>query len=731
MAWAITPAFAQKPAEAASPPLTISLLVSSRAGQCYEPGDARAIALLAKREQDRINRSGGIEGRRVQVNVFDDGRDAAKAVAGVRAAFSDPTTIAIVGLSNSNRAKAVFDEMGKVIKASSIPFLSSISVNSIFEAYPNVFTTQASQDDARLPVMSQFIQQIGFENVVFVGQSDAVFSTALGDGLKRQLGSKLAGDFRMRSAGEGLNKVDLAATIASLKEKQPDLVVLGLGGQRAAAFMTELQSAGVTPSLFVSGRLESISPEATKTYPSALYQLGWDRLPEADNDRLRRLISRDDPKSWFFEGAKLPDGPGWKAGTCAQRSETTTPDPLQGSNLRTIEIAAQFADMIALVAAIGREAAAGNDIAELRRQIIQNLTTTYAAGRGVFRGSFDNWSFNPQGRSAVRTPFVVIQPPGLGRSQLAPVQFARIKGGGLRQVDTFYLDIDLIRAHRIDDNEKTFFAEFYLSMRDGKSASIDQIEFSNAYLDPKTNGRQITIEVLHPGGQSAAYPESMKVYKVAGRFTFDPELTSYPFDTQRFAIDLLPKRGDRPFVVQAPPLQLRDKQVTTDGWDVKSQYVGYDEDFVPLLDAYTHEPSVVPFYRSSFVWMMKRQTTDYFLRVVVPLIFILIVAYLSIFISLSHFEAIVTIQVTALLSAVALYLSIPKLDADAATISDRIFVFDYMMVSLMIVISILRANRLVVARPALQRMLSFAHIVLVPAMIAGMAYFLYGVSNPV
>ena len=57
---------------------------------------------------------------------------------------------------------------------------------------------------------------------------------------------------------------------------------------------------------------------------------------------------------------------------------------------------------------------------------------------------------------------------------------------------------------------------------------------------------------------------------------------------------------------------------------------------------------------------MKRQTTDYFLRVVVPLGFILIVAYLSIFIPRAHFEAIVTIQVTALLSAVALYLALPK-----------------------------------------------------------------------
>jgi hypothetical protein len=92
--------------------------------------------------------------------------------------------------------------------------------------------------------------------------------------------------------------------------------------------------------------------------------------------------------------------------------------------------------------------------------------------------------------------------------------------------------------------------------------------------------------------------------------------------------------------VQPPPGHLRDQQVRGDGWSPRSQYVGYDEDFVPMVDAFTHAPSMVPFYKASFVWLMKRQATDYYLRVVVPLVFILIVAYLSIFIPYSHFERI-------------------------------------------------------------------------------------------
>jgi hypothetical protein len=148
----------------------------------------------------------------------------------------------------------------------------------------------------------------------------------------------------------------------------------------------------------------------------------------------------------------------------------------------------------------------------------------------------------------------------------------------------------------------------------------------------------------------------------------------------------------------------------------KEHYVGFDEDFVPTTDAKSHEQSIVPFYKASFVWEMARETTDYYLRVVVPLGFILLVAYLSIFIPRAHFEAIVTIQITALLSAVALYLALPQVDADTATLSDRIFLFIYMAVSIMIGLSIVRINPFVAARPWLRNLLGMVHIVGIPTM---------------
>ncbi|MCU0955493.1 MAG: amino acid ABC transporter substrate-binding protein, partial [Hyphomicrobium sp.] len=128
------------------------------------------------------------------------------------------------------------------------------------------------------------------------------------------------------------------------------------------------------------------------------------------------------------------------------------------------------------------------------------------------------------------------------------------------------------------------------------------------------------------------------------------------------------------------------------------------------------------------VWIMERETTDYFLRVVVPLLFIMAVAYVSIFIPLSHFEAIVTIQVTALLSAVALYLSLPTIDSDGTTLSDRIFLFAYLAVTVMIAISVLRISSFVSERPRVQLALSAAHVVLIPVLAMAMAVYVQTAS---
>lgn len=725
------PAVAQssaQTADASKMPLSISVFISSRKDLCYDNGDVAAITSLVTAEQHRINAAGGVRGRPLSVNILDDGRQAQQTVTNLGKALANPATVAMIGITNSANAKVTFDQLGNQIATSAIPFFTDITLNSIFEKHPNVYTIRPSQDEERVPAIVEFIKSRGITRPAFVGISDNPFSASLAESLTKIGGEvKLVADHRFVLKDDKVDPAAIAAVAADLKQRGTEIVFLAIGAARTVPLIEAMKQAGIAPPLFLSGSIEQLREALGREYPGDVFQLAWDDLPDLFSERLRERINRNGLEKWMFEGGKVQEAPGWKSGDCKTRSDEVMPSVYDRRNMRAIGRGTAYADMVALVAEALESADPRADVVRLRAHLLRQLETGYAAGRGAFKGSFENWSFRPNTRSADRTPYVIVRPNGLGASQLAPEQFVRLRSDRLRRVDTLYLDLNLIRTYRVDDNEKSFYADFYLQMR-GASADLKKIEFANAFLDPKTNDRQINVRPIHDGSPSDIYPDQMKIFLISGKFIFEPKFANFPFDTQRFAVNIQPKSGDTPFIVQPPPASLRDKTAGTDGWDMKEQYVGYDADFIPTIDAWTHKQSIVPFYKASYVWMMKRQTTDYYLRVVVPLAFILVVAYLAIFIPQHHFEAVVTIQVTALLSAVALYLSLPKIDGDGATMSDRIFIFIYMSVSLMIGISILRISHVGTHTRWLRSSIRIIHVLLIPALVASMAMFVYRAS---
>jgi hypothetical protein len=402
---------------------SIAIFLSSRKDQCYDSGITEAIERLTKAEQKRINASGGVLRRSIDLQFLDDAQDDGRAVANMKRALANPNTIAMIGLSQTARAKAVFDAVGSDIGASGVPFLSDITVNSIFEKQGNVFTMRPAQDDQRVPVIEAFTKERAIKRPAFVGLKDQLFSSSLGDGLKNSAVLRLIADHRL---AQKTDPATLAAVVADLKQKDADLVILAVGGARTAEILAALAVAGVTPALFVTGDIDTIVGRSSGEYRGDIFQLAWDNLPNIFSERLRARVTRNGLEKWIFEGAKVPEAPGWKTGECKERP-AAVPDVFNGRNMLAIGRGTQYADMVALVAEALKSADIGASTGALRAHLLEQLNTTYAAGRGAFRGSFENWSFRPGTRAADRTPFVVMRSSALAASQLAPLQFVRLR----------------------------------------------------------------------------------------------------------------------------------------------------------------------------------------------------------------------------------------------------------------------------------------------------------------
>jgi hypothetical protein len=149
----------------------------------------------------------------------------------------------------------------------------------------------------------------------------------------------------------------------------------------------------------LNGNLSQLSGQLSGKYPNALYQLDWDTVPEVERDSVRNVVTQSTPEDWVFEGAKLADAPGWKDGSCDPDYE---PQPFSAANLRAIGYGAQFADMVSLVAGAAGRAGARAELPAMHKAVLRAFGENYAAGRGAFKGRFENWSFFPDVRTLAR-----------------------------------------------------------------------------------------------------------------------------------------------------------------------------------------------------------------------------------------------------------------------------------------------------------------------------------------
>ncbi|MEZ5854219.1 MAG: ABC transporter substrate-binding protein [Hyphomicrobiaceae bacterium] len=705
---------------------TIAYLISSDFDGCYVPGVIRAIRQFAEAEAEEINARGGIAGQPISLIFLDDEDKAEKTVANVKTALAEPGLLAMIGVPSSTRGKAVFDALGKEIDAAGVPFITEISLNRMFYQHSNVFTL-ASAVDNELEVIKAFLAANHFDRPAFVGLEGDLYTGAIGDGLKElAAGRGLVADHRIKVVNYKLDESVAAPVVADLITKQPDVIFLGLGSGAGATFLKELDRAGSRAPIFiVLGRITRLLGRAgALAVGRPMYQLGWDGVPNAYNERLRQRIWQARDRNWVFDDvpAKLTSAE-YQARNCRTR-EPQHLTVLADKNRRAIGRGAQYRDMLALLAQAGATAPKGAPLGAVKQHLVREVSS-YTQRRRVLRGWWQDWSFTKARASAADT-LIITKPTLDAPVVLASTQFARV-GGELEPRPVVYISLDLISLARIDTNDKSFDAEFYLSFKSAApDIDINSIEFTNAYRAQTGKDKLLRSHLIHAGSEETSFPKNVKVYRVSGKFTFEPELARYPFDTQRLSISFQPSSAARPFLIQPPVGASHSGQFASDGWKPGEAYVGSDQDIIPTIDSDATGRRIVPFYKFNYTWVVKRSANDYYLRVVVPLGFILLVTYFSVFLSHTRFESLMGIQVTALLSAIALYLALPKVDSDQATLSDKIFMITYALVSLMIGLAVFKDLRWVHSHARLRKSVSFVQIFVFPAVAIGViGYLLY------
>jgi ABC-type branched-subunit amino acid transport system substrate-binding protein len=186
---------------------------------------------------DRINRQGGIHGRRIRLTTLDDAYEPKRAEENTRQLIARDKAVALFGHMFSSAVKASL----AVATEAGVPYVAPYAgYDELFDRHnAMLFMTRASFS-AEMDTLLRHVHTMGLRRVALVR-----YDSAPGKVLQEEFEAKLA-DFGMKPAGIGMMKLNSrkpAEAVLALANARPNGIVLGVSGSDAVAFIKQFNPA--------------------------------------------------------------------------------------------------------------------------------------------------------------------------------------------------------------------------------------------------------------------------------------------------------------------------------------------------------------------------------------------------------------------------------------------------------------------------------------------------------
>jgi len=196
---------------------------------------------------DQVNKSGGVNGRKINLVALDDGYETDRAVANTRILISEKNAFALLASYGSSPTT---EAMNKVFGPSRVPLVGTISgAGSLREPISQnpgsryMFNVRASYADETEAIVSQLVS-LGLKNVAVFYQNDGFGKSGL-DGVttalkKHNLAPTVAATVER-------NSIDVAAAVEAIAKTKPQAVVMVTLYKPTAAFVKAMKKANQSP----------------------------------------------------------------------------------------------------------------------------------------------------------------------------------------------------------------------------------------------------------------------------------------------------------------------------------------------------------------------------------------------------------------------------------------------------------------------------------------------------
>jgi branched-chain amino acid transport system substrate-binding protein len=244
----------------------------------YFGEDQRNTMLLL---QDQINARGGINGRKLEVIVYDDATDPTKAVTAIRRLHEDDKVLAVIGASLSGNTLGMISFSEK----SGTPQLANAASGKISNPLKKWVYQFCNTDVQSIARILQFLQARGIKKIAMLNDS-----TGYGVSGKEELERQAPGKGFEVAAWETFdaNDTDMTPQLTRIKAAGAQAVIVWNGTPASAIIAKNFKQLGLTAlqiqsTAFVSPRLLSLAGDAADGVILTGYKLPIvDTLPATD-----------------------------------------------------------------------------------------------------------------------------------------------------------------------------------------------------------------------------------------------------------------------------------------------------------------------------------------------------------------------------------------------------------------------------------------------------------------
>ncbi|MFO7801954.1 MAG: ABC transporter substrate-binding protein [Desulfovermiculus sp.] len=694
----------------------------------------QAMLTGVKSHVEHINAQGGIQGRNVQVEAYDNRHDKALAREQARKIATDSNCVAVIGHYYSSLSL----QGGRIYKEHGIPAVTSSATAPELTASNDWYFRVISNNELQGELSALYMSRVlGHSSVSILHEDDAYGRTLASSfsSAARELGLKVRDNYQVDSKSDQSAQELRSICNSFLNGSQPEALYLGLLDQEAAEFVNCIREAGLDIAVFggdavglgtfpqeVKSRVEE-SADASE-YTDGIYTTTY-FIRDVANKMAQKFH-----KDYIDQYERKPDA-----------------------------LAATSYDAAGVVLKALEEIDLNANLNDIRRQV-RNALQSYDSAQNSYHGITGKIYFDEKGDAFNPSPFGYYERDNLVSApiQLTPVhnperiidvekrmqedKLLSFRDTLYYKTDVVYTGLDINEITHIDQKDEEFKADFYIWFRHKTPLDFSQIEFFNS---------EVNLGQEDPLRETQVEGMSYRVYRVKTTFHEPFQFHQYPFDSQTLRIRLRHKAFDREHLIfVADDIGMQRHQGSNllkrvrkhSGFSGENKWILQDvltyTDMV-MADSTLGNPSLfkseaetgITYSRFNVIAEIKRDAASYVFKNTIPLFFIFLLGYSMTFIFPEGppFAARLNLGIILLLTTVSLNMmtseQLPKIGY--LVTMDYVYYFTYFWLLLGILVTIAVRAAFLFDRKVLQRRLEIGirilHPVLIVMMLIGVAWF--------